>query len=118
MIYAFAKKKSLRPNSFDEAWKIVTNCVCYTNHTVMSEALERWSEELISHKLPRIYMILKQINQRFIDEARCLGVSEHELQNLLVINNGEIKEQGNHEELMKQHGFYESLYNSQFEKTI
>ena len=77
--------------SFDEAWKIVTNCVCYTNHTVMSEALERWSEDLISHKLPRIYMILKQINQRFIDEARCLGVSEHELQNLLVINNGEIR---------------------------
>jgi len=77
--------------SFDEAWKIVTNCVCYTNHTVMSEALERWSEELIQRKLPRIYMILQQINQRFIDEARCLGVSEHELQNLLVINNGEVR---------------------------
>ena len=77
--------------SFDEAWKIVTNCVCYTNHTVMSEALERWSEELIQRKLPRIYMILKQINKRFSDEARCLGVPEHELQNLLVINNGEVR---------------------------
>ncbi len=77
--------------TFDEAWKIVTNCVCYTNHTVMSEALERWSEELIQRKIPRIYIILKQINKRFADEARCLGVSEEELKDLLIINNGEVR---------------------------
>ena len=77
--------------SFDEALKIVTNCVCYTNHTVMAEALERWSEELIQRKIPRIYMILRQINKRFADEARCLGVSEEELRKLLIIDNGEIR---------------------------
>lgn len=77
--------------SFDESWKIVKNCVCYTNHTVMQEALERWSEELIQRKIPRIYMILKQINKRFADEARCLGVSEEELKDLLIINNGEVR---------------------------
>ncbi len=51
--------------SWDDAWSIVTRTVAYTNHTVMSEALEKWNEDLISRRLPRIYMILKEINQRF-----------------------------------------------------
>ena len=51
--------------SWDSAWDIVTRTVAYTNHTVMSEALEKWSEDLIARRLPRIYMILKEINQRF-----------------------------------------------------
>ncbi len=51
--------------SWDAAWDIVTRTVAYTNHTVMSEALEKWNEDLIQRRLPRIYMILKEINQRF-----------------------------------------------------
>ena len=51
--------------SWDKAWDIVTRTVAYTNHTVMSEALEKWSEDLIQRRLPRIYMILKEINERF-----------------------------------------------------
>lgn len=51
--------------SWDSAWYIVTKTVAYTNHTVMSEALEKWSEDLIARRLPRIHMILKEINQRF-----------------------------------------------------
>ncbi len=54
--------------SWDHAWSIVTRTVAYTNHTVMSEALEKWSEDLIQRRLPRIYMILKEINQRFCGE--------------------------------------------------
>ena len=53
---------------WDKAWEIVTKTVAYTNHTVMSEALEKWSEDLIARRLPRIYMILKEINQRFCGE--------------------------------------------------
>lgn len=51
--------------SWDAAWDIVNRTVAYTNHTVMSEALEKWNEDLIERRLPRIYMILKEINQRF-----------------------------------------------------
>ncbi len=54
--------------SWEKAWDIVTRTVAYTNHTVMSEALEKWNEDLIERRLPRIYSILKEINQRFCAE--------------------------------------------------
>ena len=54
---------------WDKAWDIVTRTVSYTNHTVMPEALETWNEDLFSLKLPRIYMIVKEINERFCKEA-------------------------------------------------
>ena len=55
--------------SWDQAWNIVTRTVSYTNHTVMPEALETWNEDLFRLKLPRIYMIVKEINERFAREA-------------------------------------------------
>ncbi len=54
--------------SWEKAWDIVTRTVAYTNHTVMSEALEKWGEDLVARMLPRIYSILKEINQRFCAE--------------------------------------------------
>ena len=54
---------------WDKAWDIVKRTVSYTNHTVMPEALETWNEDLFRLKLPRIYMIIKEINQRFCAEA-------------------------------------------------
>lgn len=50
---------------WDTAWDMVTRMVSYTNHTVMPEALETWDEVLFSLKLPRIYTIIKEINERF-----------------------------------------------------
>lgn len=52
---------------WDKAWKITTKCCAYTNHTIMSEALEKWPIELFSRVLPRIYMIIEEINRRYCE---------------------------------------------------
>ena len=55
--------------SWEKAWDMVTKVVSYTNHTVMPEALETWDEDLFKLRLPRIYTIVKEINERFCREA-------------------------------------------------
>ncbi len=55
--------------SWDEAWDKVTKIVSYTNHTVLPEALETWDEDLFRLKLPRIYDIIHEINERFCKQA-------------------------------------------------
>ena len=54
---------------WERAWELVKGTVSYTNHTVMPEALETWNEDLFRLKLPRIYAIVKEINERFCREA-------------------------------------------------
>jgi starch phosphorylase len=51
---------------WDEAWDITCRTLSYTNHTVMSEALEHWSIELFREQLPRVYGIVQEINRRLL----------------------------------------------------
>jgi starch phosphorylase len=54
---------------WDRAWDLVKGTVAYTNHTIMAEALECWSESLIKQRIPRIYQIIKEIDRRYREEV-------------------------------------------------
>ena len=74
-----------------EAWRIVTNTVAYTNHTVMAEALECWSEDMFRTKLPRIYQIVCEINKRWCAELRAAGTPEEKVAKMAIICDGWVR---------------------------
>ncbi|MFR2768546.1 MAG: glycogen/starch/alpha-glucan phosphorylase [Thomasclavelia sp.] len=53
--------------SWDEAWDITTRVMSYTNHTILAEALEKWPVEMMKKLLPRIYMIIEEIDRRYVE---------------------------------------------------
>ena len=75
---------------WDEAWKIVTASVAYTNHTVMAEALETWPQDLIQQTLPRIWEIICEVNRRWREQlVNWYGETETVGRNL-VIRDGQV----------------------------
>lgn len=76
---------------WDEAWRIVTGTIAYTNHTVMAEALECWSEDMFRTKLPRIYQIVCEINRRWCYELKEAGKSEEEIAKMSIIRDGWVR---------------------------
>lgn len=77
--------------SWDDAWSIVTRTVAYTNHTVMKEALECWSEELYSRLLPRIYQITKEIDNRFRAYVWSATYDADRVERMAVVSNGVVR---------------------------
>ena len=77
---------------WDEAWEITTKSVAYTNHTIMSEALEKWPIELFSRLLPRVYQIIEEINRRFILEIQQKYPGNFEkIKKMAIIYDGQVK---------------------------
>ena len=76
---------------WDKAWDLVTRTVAYTNHTVMPEALECWSVELIKERIPRIYQIIKEIDRRFRGEVLSRTGDPLVVERTAVIQNGIIR---------------------------
>ncbi len=78
--------------TWEEAWEITTKTCAYTNHTIMSEALEKWPIELFSRLLPRIYQIIEEINRRFLLEVQRLYPGNQEkIRKMAVIYDGQVK---------------------------
>ena len=76
---------------WDEAWSIVTRTVAYTNHTVMKEALECWSEELYSRLLPRIYQITKEIDNRFRAYIWSVTEDADKVERMAIVSGGVVR---------------------------
>ncbi|WP_062049779.1 glycogen/starch/alpha-glucan phosphorylase [Bacillus sp. JCM 19034] len=76
---------------WDAAWKITQKTIAYTNHTTLSEALEKWPKTMVETLLPRIYMIIDEINERF-----CQGLwfdypdMRHQIPELAIIADEQI----------------------------
>lgn len=77
---------------WDEAWEVTNKSCAYTNHTIMSEALEKWPLELFSSLLPRIYQITEEINRRFIIEIQKRYPNDYDkIRKMAIVYDGQVK---------------------------
>jgi starch phosphorylase len=77
---------------WDVAWKITQNTVSYTNHTILAEALEKWPIDMFKRLLPRIYMIVEEINRRYLEELSYKYQGQNEkIERMSIIGNGMVR---------------------------
>lgn len=77
---------------WNTAWEITRKACAYTNHTIMPEALEKWPAEMFSRLLPRIYMIIEEINRRFCAELIYkYGNDPEKIRNMAIIADGQVR---------------------------
>lgn len=78
--------------SWDEAWDITTRVMSYTNHTILAEALEKWPVEMMKKLLPRIYMIIEEIDKRYVEYLQSKYHDDWgKINYMRIINNGEVR---------------------------
>ncbi len=76
---------------FDKAFEITRKTFNYTNHTIMQEALEKWSAALVERILPRVYAYILMINERFIKDMYTLGKDREFIEKLAPVSGGMVK---------------------------
>jgi len=76
---------------WNEAWTITRAVVAYTNHTIMPEALEKWPVDMFKTLLPRIYMVIDEVNRRHLEYVKARYPNNVEkLRAMSIIENGEV----------------------------
>lgn len=75
---------------WDESWNEVTHIMAYTNHTVMAEALEKWRVNYVQNIIPRCYMIIEEINRRFLIEMNENHLDDASKYAMMIIKDGQI----------------------------
>ena len=77
---------------WDEAWEITSKTCAYTNHTIMSEALEKWPIDLFSRLLSRVYQIIQEIDRRFVAQIREMYPgNEEKVAKMQILRDGQVK---------------------------
>lgn len=77
---------------WDAAWSIATKCLAYTNHTIMSEALEKWPIDLFKSLLPRVYQIVEEIDRRFNEQIKAhFGNDESKIADMAILYNNQVR---------------------------
>ena len=77
---------------WDAAWSIATKCLAYTNHTIMSEALEKWPIDLFRALLPRVYQIVEEIDRRFNEQIKAhFGNDESKIADMAILYNNQVR---------------------------
>lgn len=78
--------------SWDDAWEVTTKTCAYTNHTIMSEALEKWPIDLFSRLLPRIYQMVQEIDRRFVEKVRSMYPgNEEKVRKMAILMDGQVR---------------------------
>lgn len=70
---------------WDEAWEATIKTMSYTNHTILSEALEKWDTELFKFVLPRVYQIILEIDNRYVKDLAQKGIEAELIENTRIV---------------------------------
>ncbi len=76
---------------FEKAFAIAQKVFNYTNHTIMQEALEKWSASLMEQVLPKVYTYILMINERFIKDMYALGKDKKQIESIALVDDGMVK---------------------------
>ncbi|UTX64001.1 glycogen/starch/alpha-glucan phosphorylase [Streptococcus constellatus] len=73
-----------------DAWNATVQTMSYTNHTILSEALERWDAELFKNVLPRVYQIILEIDNRYIADMAARGIDPQVIEHTRIVKDNQI----------------------------
>lgn len=77
---------------WDSAWDITVKTLAYTNHTILAEAMEKWPYDMFKRTVPRILMIIEEIDRRFCEEVSKKYEEDYsKIDSMRIINNGEVR---------------------------